>query len=178
MDLLDRLLGHDRWTTAQLLERCRELRAEQWIEPFDLGHQTLAATFQHMIGNVRAWADLMAERAVQHFADEAVSAADDLIAQWQTAYESFATLARTISDQGRWDASYLDVLDAPPRPKTFGGTIAHVITHNMHHRAEVIHILTRLGLKNVLEGDMLSWEQQLQSTRPFTQAATSSTETI
>jgi hypothetical protein len=23
MDLLDRLLGHDRWTTAQLLERCR-----------------------------------------------------------------------------------------------------------------------------------------------------------
>jgi hypothetical protein len=48
----------------------------------------------------------------------------------------------------------------------------------MHHRAEVIHILTRLGLKNVLEGDVLSWEQQLQSTRPFTQAATSSTETI
>lgn len=30
MDLLDRLLGHDRWTTGQLPERCRELRAEQW----------------------------------------------------------------------------------------------------------------------------------------------------
>jgi len=30
MNLLDRLLGHDRWTTTQLLERCRELRAEQW----------------------------------------------------------------------------------------------------------------------------------------------------
>jgi hypothetical protein len=29
MDLLDRLLGHDRWITTQLLERCRELRAEQ-----------------------------------------------------------------------------------------------------------------------------------------------------
>src|SRR5215211_3881748 len=55
MDLLDRLLGHDRWTTAQLLERCRELRVEQWTQPFDLGHQTLAATFQHIIGNVRVW---------------------------------------------------------------------------------------------------------------------------
>jgi hypothetical protein len=30
----------------------------------------------------------------------------------------------------------------------------------MQHRAEVIHILTRLGLENVLEGDVLSWEQQ------------------
>jgi len=29
MDLLARLLGHDYWTTAQLLERYRELRAEQ-----------------------------------------------------------------------------------------------------------------------------------------------------
>jgi uncharacterized damage-inducible protein DinB len=41
-------------------------------------------------------------------------------------------------------------------------TIAHVITHNMHHRSEIIHMLTRLGLANVLEGDVLSWEQQSQ----------------
>jgi uncharacterized damage-inducible protein DinB len=59
MDVLDRLLGHDRWTTTQLLERCRELRVEQWTQSFDLGHQTLAVTFQHMIGNVRVWTDLM-----------------------------------------------------------------------------------------------------------------------
>jgi hypothetical protein len=30
----------------------------------------------------------------------------------------------------------------------------------MHHRAEIIHMLTRLGLEEVLEGDVLSWEQQ------------------
>jgi uncharacterized damage-inducible protein DinB len=165
MDLLDRLLGHDRWTTTQLLERCRELRAEQLTQPFDLGHQTLEATFQHMIGNVRVWTDLMAERAMQHSPDEAATTADDLIVRWQAAYEDFATLARTTADQGRWDATYIDVLDDPPRSKTFGGTIAHVVTHNMQHRAEVIHILTRLRLENVLEGDVLSWEQQLHSTR-------------
>ncbi len=84
MDLLDRLLGHDRWTTAQLLERCRELRAAQWTQPFDLGHQTLAATFQHMIGNVRVWTDLMAERPVRQSSDEALLKANDLIAAWQS----------------------------------------------------------------------------------------------
>jgi uncharacterized damage-inducible protein DinB len=69
-------------------------------------------------------------------------------------------LARIVGDAHRWDATYIDVLDDPPRPKTFGGTIAHVITHNMHHRSEIIHMLTRLGVEQVLEGDVLSWEQQ------------------
>lgn len=163
MDLLDRLLGHDRWTTAQLLERCRELRAEQWAQPFDLGHQTLAATFQHMIGNVRVWTDLMAARPVRHASDDPAATLVTLSAQWQAAYADFAALARGIADAGGWDATYLDVLDDPPRPKTFGGTIAHVITHNMQHRAEIIHMLTRLGLPGVLEGDVLSWEQQARS---------------
>ena len=160
MDLLDRLLGHDRWTTAQLLERCRELRADQWTQPFDLGPGTLEATFQHMIGNVCVWTDLMAQRPVRQSAEEVAATADELSAAWQTAYADFAALARAIGDQGRWDATYVDVLDDPPRSKTFGGTIAHIITHNMQHRAEVIHMLTRLGLANVLEGDVLSWEQQ------------------
>ena len=160
MDLLDRLLGHDRWTTAQLLERCRELQPEQWTQPFDLGHQSLAATFQHLIGNVRVWTDLMAERPIQPSSDEALPTVDLLLAAWQRAYDDFESLARTVRDQGRWDANYLDVLDDPPRPKSYGGTIGHVITHNMHHRSEIIHMLTRLGLANVLEGDVLSWEQQ------------------
>ena len=162
MDLLDRLLGHDRWTTTQLLERCRELRVEQWRQPFDLGHQTLEATFQHMISNVRVWTDLMAQRPVQQSSDEGPATADDLIAAWQRAYDDFARLARRVGDERRWDATYVDILDDPPRPKSFGGTIAHVITHNMQHRAEVIHMLTRLGLEPVLEGDLLSWEQQTQ----------------
>ena len=164
MDLLDRLLGHDRRTTAQLLERSRELRVEQWTQSFDLGHQTLAATFQQMIGNVRIWTDLMVARPTRPSSDEALITADDLIATWHSVYDDFATLAHSIGDESRWDATYLDVLDDPPRPKSFGATIAHVITHNMHHRSEIIHMLTRLELENVLEGDVLSWEQQAQRT--------------
>jgi uncharacterized protein YndB with AHSA1/START domain len=107
MDLLDRLLEHDRWTTTQLLERCRVLRTEQWTEPFDLGHQTLAATFQHMIGNVRIWTDLVAQRPVQPSADEALISADDLLAAWQRVYDDFAALARVVDDEHRWDATYI-----------------------------------------------------------------------
>lgn len=160
MDLVDRLLGHDSWTTEQLLLRCRELQPSQWEAQFDLGHQTLPATFEHMIGNVRVWTDLMAERPVREDAGQAAATPEALVEQWRVAYADFAALAREIAAQERWDATYVDVLDNPPRRKSFGGTIGHVITHNMNHRSEVIHMLTRLGLADVLEGDLLSWEQQ------------------
>jgi uncharacterized damage-inducible protein DinB len=30
----------------------------------------------------------------------------------------------------------------------------------MHHRAELIHLLRKLGVPDVIEGDALSWEEQ------------------
>jgi len=49
MDLLDRLLGHDHWATACLLDLSRGLPDAQLDQPFDVGHRTLRTTFEHMI---------------------------------------------------------------------------------------------------------------------------------
>lgn len=35
-----------------------------------------------------------------------------------------------------------------------------LITHSLSHRVENLHMLQRLGLRNLLEGDVLSWEGQ------------------
>jgi uncharacterized damage-inducible protein DinB len=158
MDLLDRLLGHDAWTTRQILERCHELPPAQLRQPIDAGHETVLSTLQHMIGNVRVWTDLMLEREVRSSGAPA-EAVDDLIAAWDASYADFAAAAQALRDAGRLDDTYMDVLDSPPRAKSIGGTVAHVITHNMHHRAELLHMLARLGLSGLPEGDVLSWEQ-------------------
>src|SRR5437764_14846840 len=63
MDILDRLLGHDVWTTRQLLLRCRELSDEQLDREFDIGHRSVRATLAHIIGNMECWTDLIAQRA-------------------------------------------------------------------------------------------------------------------
>ena len=157
MDLLDRLLGHDEGTTTQLLLRCHALSAAQRQQQFDVGHQSLDETFTHMIANVRIWSDLMAGRSVRREPVTTESAAA-LLAQWQRHYGEFAALARQLAEEERWDDTYVDVLDEPPRRKSFGGTIGHVITHNMHHRSELLHIMARLGLGDLPEGDLLSWE--------------------
>jgi uncharacterized damage-inducible protein DinB len=160
MDLLDRLLEHDRWTTRQVLLICRTLPPEQWRQPFDLGPGTLDDTLRHMIRNVQVWTDLMLTRPLRPL--DAINDAngEELPAVFEAVYADFAACARRLRDDDRLDDVYLDTLDNPPKPKSFGGTVAHVITHNMHHRAELLHMLGRLGVTDLPEGDVLGWEAQ------------------
>jgi uncharacterized damage-inducible protein DinB len=92
VDLLDRLLEHDRWTTARLLE--------------------------------------------------------------------LSAVARAVRDRGGWDERWTYVLETPPVQQTYGGAIGHVIMHSMHHRAQALYMLRALGVPDMPEGDVLSWEAQ------------------
>lgn len=165
MDILERLLGHDEWTTRAVLRRCQGLSDEECDREFDIGHRTLRATWVHLIGNVQVWTDLMAGRPVRETPRPVPWAASPatLLAAWEAAMAEFAALARELAASGRLDDCYTDTLDDPPRPKTFGGTIAHLLTHDMLHRGEVLHILQRLGVPDLPEGDVLGWEA---ATRP------------
>lgn len=167
MDLLDRLLGHDAWTTNQLLVLCQGLSADDLDRVFDVGHGTLRETFAHMIGNVEVWTGLLRGDVAPEAsrAPGAVTAAG-LLARHGAATAQFAALARQIAGEGRLDELWTDHLDDPPTRKTRGGAIGHVITHNMHHRAEVLHMLARLGVEQLPEGDLLTWETRAQHARP------------
>ncbi len=109
-----------------------------------------------MIANVEVWTDLMEGRAQK--TRSVPRSVDDLIRHHETVYREFATTARRVQTEGRINDTYLDMLDDPPKPKTYGGTIGHVITHNMHHRAHLLVVLGWLGLKDLPEGDLLGWE--------------------
>ena len=159
MDLLDRLLGHDAWTTRQLLLRARELDPAALHQPFDAGHETVYETLIHMIGNVRTWTHLMTGAPIDAAGSSWQNLSiDDLLARHDAAFAGFAALARRIRDEHRFDEHWIDTLDDPPTAKTYGGAIAHVITHNMHHRAQLLYMLDKLGLQDLPEGDLLGWE--------------------
>lgn len=160
MDLLDRLLGHDADTTRHLLLLSRDLTDAQLDRPFDIGHETLRRTFVHIIRNMEVWTDLLDERPVRPRPEppRSTESVSGLIARLDAVVPEFAALARRVRDEGRYDDWWTDVLDDPPQQKTYGGAIAHLITHSMLHRSEALHILTRLGVPDVPEGDVLSWE--------------------
>ena len=155
MDIIDRLLAHDTWTTRQLLMACKSLPDPSLDQEFDIDQGSLRKTFVHMIENLEIWTDLICERPVQRRKGNTIS---ELLDRLGLAGRDFANVTRKIVREQRFDDCFLDTLDQPPRLKTYGGAIGHVITHNMHHRAQVMFLMEKVGLKEHNEGDLLSWE--------------------
>ena len=155
MDILDRLLAHDAWTTRQLLLACESL-PDQWLDQeFDIDQRSLRRTFVHLIDNMELWTDLLCAREVQQRTGNSIA---ELLERLGVVSRDFANVARKIAREQRYDDCFLDTLDNPPRLKTFGGGIGHLLTHSMHHRSQVMYLLEKVGIQVHIEGDLLSWE--------------------
>jgi uncharacterized damage-inducible protein DinB len=153
MDLLDRLLDHDRWATASLLDLSRGLTDAQLDQPFDVGHRTLRATFEHMIFNVEFWTASMAERPADiQRGDRSLAA---LVDRHERSHAAFASFARRVRDEQRLDDTFVDHFATR---MTFGGAILHVVLHDAEHRSEALHILERLGVPDLPEVDHGLWD--------------------
>ncbi|WP_216328559.1 DinB family protein [Deinococcus aestuarii] len=164
MDLLDRLLGHDAWTTARLIEQSRGLTDAQLDQEFDLGWRTVRATLGHIVENMEGWTDLMNAQPERTFPEPAERwlTLDVLRERLDTVAPQLAELAYRIQAEGRLDELWT-FHENPPVSLTYGGTLAHVLTHSMHHRAQLVHMLKRLGVLDVIEGDVLSWEEEREA---------------
>jgi uncharacterized damage-inducible protein DinB len=153
MDLLDRLLDHDQWGTTCLLDVSRGLTDAQLDQPFDIGHRTLRATFDHIILNVAFWTGLMTGQPIKYERD--ASSVATLIEDHEHAYAAFATFARRLHDEQRLDDTFVDHFGGP---MTFGGAVLHVVLHDAEHRSEALHILQRLGVPDLPEVDHGLWD--------------------
>jgi uncharacterized damage-inducible protein DinB len=157
MDLLDRMLGHDRWATSQLLERCSRLTDAQIDREFDVGHRTLRETLDHMIYVIDFWTGWMSGRPVEHDRttlqyDRSISALTERYERFQPA---FAALARQIQDEQRLDETFIDHYEVR---QSLGATIIQLLHHNAQHRSEVRHMLERLGVTDLWDFDPQEWE--------------------
>jgi uncharacterized damage-inducible protein DinB len=157
MTLLDRLLGHDAWTTRQLLLRCRELSEEQMNRVFDIGDRSLRGTFEHVIACMESHVDLMMGRtAYEAYRDD--ESVEGFLNRLTIVAKDFADAATRVERENRADEMFARPHDGAKM--SYGSVIAHLLTHSMHHRAQVMYILEQLGVKDVIEGDALGWEGQ------------------
>jgi uncharacterized damage-inducible protein DinB len=157
MDLLDRMVGHDRWATTQLLELCSNLTDAQLDQEFDVGHRTLRETLDHMIYVIDFWTGWMTGRPVAHDRttqpyDRSIAA---LIARHERHHASFAALARLVHDEQRLDDTFVDHYAVR---QSLGATIVQLHYHNTQHRSEVRHMLERLGVAELWDYDPQEWE--------------------
>jgi uncharacterized damage-inducible protein DinB len=157
MDQLDRMLGHDRWATTQLLELSRELTDAQLDQPFDIGHKTLRETFDHMIYVIHFWTAQMSGQQAEHDRtklsyDRSIPALIDRHERFQAAFASFARRAYV---EQLLDDTFIDHYNYP---QSIGATILQVLYHNVQHRSDARHILARLGAPVRGDYDPQEWE--------------------
>lgn len=157
MDLLKRLLEHDRWATNQLLELSRDLSNEQLDSEFDIGYQSLRVTFAHMIATIPFWHGLMTGQRIdpRREGQRHAGSIATLSAFHSDVHEAFTDFAIRARNENRLDETFEDHWGERP---TIGGTILQVILHNTEHRTEAAHILQRLGAAEGIEVDHLLWE--------------------
>ena len=103
----------------------------------------------------------MAERPADAQPDDRSLAA--LIDRHERSSAAFATVARRVRDEQRLNDTFLDPWTGSTTRRTFGGAIVHVVLHNTQHRGEALHILERLGVPDLPEGDPLEWEDETLS---------------
>jgi len=157
MDLLDRMVGYDRWATTQLLELCSPLTDAQLDQEFDVGHRTLRETLDHMIYVIDFWTGWMTGRPVDH--DRTTQQYDRSIAAFMERHErhqsNFAACARQVCDEQRLDDTFIDHYAVR---QSLGATILQLLNHNTQHRSEVRHMLERLGVPDLWDYDPQEWE--------------------
>src|SRR5947207_26780 len=106
MTILDRLLGHDAWTTRQLLLRSRELSEEQLHRIFDIGDRSLFGTFVHMIECMELHIDRMLERPERELAVS--DSVGGLLERLTVAAKELASLATRVEREGKADEMWGD----------------------------------------------------------------------
>lgn len=162
MDLLERLLGHDHWTTRQFLELARSLSDQQLDRDFQFGHGTVRKTFEHVIWNVECWTDLMSGASVRN-RPESLQSISDLLKRFDSAATRLAQVAHQVLASQRLNEHFLDSLETPPRKKCFATTFVHLATHGMHHRSQLLIMFRQLGVTDLPEGDAFSWESEVEA---------------
>ena len=160
MHALERLLRHDAWTTRSLLTLAIPLTDAQLDQEFDIGARSLRRTFVHIVSCMECWCDLMAGQQQRSGNETNRTTIADLTERLEVVAAELLALGIRVISEGREDEYFIDYLDKPPTRKPLGGALVHVATHGMHHRAQALYIMRKLGVTGLPEGDALGWEQQ------------------
>ena len=155
-DPLEILLAHNLWATRKLLETCAVLSPEQFHRRFDMGPGSVHDTVTHILGAMRGWSDVLGQREQRPRLEGTQRSVPELISLLDQIAADFASLAH---------AHPLDEAVAASRGgKSYsfarGAVLTHVTTHGVHHRAQCLNMLRRLGVSPVPPSSVLEWMRE------------------
>jgi uncharacterized damage-inducible protein DinB len=148
------LIIQDRWATEQILAACSSLTDEQLHRPFEMGPGSIHNTLVHMVGAMRVWADILAEREVRPRIEDGT----------KRSMTEIVNLHKPAADDLEYELrrlSFDQTVRRERQGKTYtfprGGVLTHVTTHGMHHRAQCLNMLRHVGVKPLPPSSVVEW---------------------
>jgi uncharacterized damage-inducible protein DinB len=156
MGLIERQLEHGRWFNDKFLEAALPLSDEQLDREFDFGQGTFRKTAVHLVNVIERETAWLSGAAPAEPLPESTSIPDTLKAH-EVSYDKFEEAVRAVVAGGdeKQTATYIDNYGIP---QSYGGTALYVITQNVVRMSELRHFLVRLGVEDLMEGDVQEWE--------------------
>ena len=153
-DPVEILLTHNRWATRNLLDACMALSSEQFHQAFDMGPGSLHNTTTHILGAMRGWGDMLAgreqrprlEEGGQRTPQELLELLDEISDDLEASARAHPTDELVSGSRGGRSYTF-----------TRGGVFMHVTTHGMHHRAQCLNLLRRLGVDPLPPSAVVEW---------------------
>lgn len=162
------LLGHNRWANAEVLRRCESLVPEQFHERFDIGPGSLHDTMSHVIGAIFRWSDriegvtlrpsIEGRKPGDHDSPMTRRTPGELLVLNVQACEGFARVVRTMKEGQHLGEVRTWTFGEESFQFTVAAAIIHVTNHGMHHRAQCMNMLKRLGRPVNADLDELEWQ--------------------
>ena len=167
MDLSDRLIEHDHWHTARLLEQAatlsddaldRKVRPGLIVHDFEGPEPDVRTMLERIVFTKEVWTAAIGGRDIPPRDDRSIAG---LQARLTAVQPQFTALVRRIRDRNEWDDAFVDALCTPPVSFTFGSVIAHILTASVIRRQTVAGALRELGVKAPETRDPIEWERMV-----------------
>jgi uncharacterized damage-inducible protein DinB len=153
---LEILLAHDRWATGLMLDACDKLTGEQFHQPFDIGIGSLHNNLTHTIAAMRIWGDVLDRVVPRPWVD---NTPHRTIAELRSMHAEAADQIERAAFIGPLDETFIRQRDDKVFTYSRGAILTHVTTHAMHHRAQCLNMLRRLGLTDLPESSVVQWSR-------------------
>jgi AraC family transcriptional regulator len=165
MDLSERLVEHDHWQTARLLENAatlsdaeldRPIRPGLVVHAFEGPEPDVRTMLERIVFTQEVWTAAIGGRDVPPRDQRSIA---ELQARLAAVRPQFSALVRRVRERNEWDDVFVDALCTPPVSFTLGSVIAHILTIGVVRRQTVIDALRELGVRDVESRDPIEWER-------------------
>ena len=152
-DPIEILLAQNRWATRTLIEACATLPSDQFHQRFEMGPGSLHDTITHVLAAMRGWGDMLAGREQRPRLEgehrtpkELLELLDEISDDLEASAGAHPTDELVTGSRGGKSYTF-----------TRGGVLTHVTTHGMHHRAQCLNMLRRLGVDPLPPSAVVEW---------------------